>query len=100
MGLHALPFLAAEVDEDYLARYLTLANIPIAQTIFRHVHRLPSGCAMSVRREKTRLWRHCGPTASRIFASLRPRTTSIVFASGSIMACAHGCARQAVSAPS
>jgi asparagine synthase (glutamine-hydrolysing) len=57
-GLHQLPFIAAEVDEDYLARYLTLANIPIEKTIFRHIRRLPSGCALSVRREKTRLWRH------------------------------------------
>ncbi len=57
-GLHGLPFMAAEVDEDYLARYLTLSNIPIEQTIFRHVRRLPSGCALSVRRGKTRLWRH------------------------------------------
>src|SRR6202167_5661061 len=57
-GLHQLPFIAAEVHEDYLARYLTLANIPIEKTIFRHIRRLPSGCALSVRREKTRLWRH------------------------------------------
>src|ERR1700733_2401302 len=57
-GLHGLPFVAAEVDEDYVARYLTLANILIEQTIFRNMRRLPSGCALSVRREKTRLWRH------------------------------------------
>jgi asparagine synthase (glutamine-hydrolysing) len=57
-GLHALPFMAAEVDEDYLARYLTLANIPIEQTIFRHIRRLPAGCALSLRPQKTRLWRH------------------------------------------
>ncbi len=57
-GLHRLPFVAAEVDEDYLARYLTLANIPIEQTIFRNMRRLPSGCALSVHREKTKLWRH------------------------------------------
>ena len=57
-GLHGLPFLAAEVDEDYLARYLTLTNIPVEQTIFRQIHRLPAGCAMSIRRQKTRLWRH------------------------------------------
>ena len=36
-GLHRLPFVGAEVDEDYLARYLTLANIPIEQTIFRNM---------------------------------------------------------------
>ena len=57
-GLHQLSFIAAEVDEDYLARYLTLANIPIEQTIFRNIRRLPSGCALSVQREKTKLWRH------------------------------------------
>ena len=57
-GLHRLPFVTAEVDEDYLARYLTLANIPIEQTIFRNMRRLPSGCALSVHREKTKLWRH------------------------------------------
>jgi asparagine synthase (glutamine-hydrolysing) len=57
-GLHRLPFVAAEVDEDYLAHYLTLANIPIEQTIFRNIRRLPSGCALSVHREKTKLWRH------------------------------------------
>ena len=57
-GLHPLPFVGAEVDEDYIARYLTLANIPIEQTVFRHMQRLPSGCALSVQREKTKLWRH------------------------------------------
>src|SRR5271156_2500137 len=57
-GLHPLPFVGAEVDEDYVARYLTLANIPVDQTIFRHMQRLPSGCALSVQREKTKLWRH------------------------------------------
>ena len=57
-GLHRLPFVAAEVDEDYVARYLTLANIPIEQTIFRNMRRLPSGCALSVQRGKTKLWRH------------------------------------------
>jgi asparagine synthase (glutamine-hydrolysing) len=57
-GLHALPFVGAEVDEDYIARYLTHANIPIEQTVFRNVHRLPPGCALSIWREKTKLWRH------------------------------------------
>jgi asparagine synthase (glutamine-hydrolysing) len=57
-GLHQLPFVAAEVDEDYLAHYLTLADIPIEQTIFRNIRRLPSGCALSVHREKIKLWRH------------------------------------------
>ena len=57
-GLHRLPFVGAEVDEDYLARYLVLANMPIEQTIFRNVRRLPSGCSLSIRREKTRLTRY------------------------------------------
>jgi asparagine synthase (glutamine-hydrolysing) len=57
-GLHPVSFVGAEVDEDYVARYLTLANIPIEQTIFHRIHRLPSGCALSVRRETTKVWRH------------------------------------------
>jgi asparagine synthase (glutamine-hydrolysing) len=57
-GLHPLPFVGAEVDEHYIARYLTLANIPIEQTVFRHMQRLPSGCSLSVHREKTKQWRH------------------------------------------
>jgi asparagine synthase (glutamine-hydrolysing) len=57
-GLHPLPFVGAEVDEDYVARYLALVNIPLEQTIFLHMHRLPSGCSLSVHREKTRLSRH------------------------------------------
>src|ERR1700691_3155469 len=57
-GLHRLPFVGAEVDEDYVARYLTLANIPIEQTIFRNLQRLPSGCSLSVHREKTKLCRY------------------------------------------
>jgi asparagine synthase (glutamine-hydrolysing) len=57
-GLHRLPFVGAEVDEDYVAHYLTLANMPIEQTIFRKLRRLPSGCSLSIHREKTRLWRH------------------------------------------
>src|ERR1700691_844667 len=57
-GLHRLPFVGAEVDEDYVARYLALVNIPLEQTIFLHMHRLPSGCSLSVHREKTRLSRH------------------------------------------
>src|SRR3984957_3232578 len=57
-GLHRLPFVGAEVNEDYIARYLTLANIPIEQTVFRHMQRLPAGCCLSVRREQTKLWRH------------------------------------------
>ena len=57
-GLHPLPFVGAEINEDYIARYLTLANIPIEQTVFRHMQRLPAGCCLSVRREQTKLWRY------------------------------------------
>jgi asparagine synthase (glutamine-hydrolysing) len=57
-GLHRLPFVGAELNEDYVARYLSLVNMPIEQTIFRNMQRLPSGCSLSVHREKTRLWRH------------------------------------------
>jgi asparagine synthase (glutamine-hydrolysing) len=57
-GLHRLPFAAAEVDEDYIAHYLTLADIPIEQTVFRNVWRLPAGCALSIHREKRKLWRY------------------------------------------
>jgi asparagine synthase (glutamine-hydrolysing) len=57
-GLHPLPFVGTEVDEDYIARYLVLAYIPIEQTIFRNLRRLPSGCSLSIRRGKTRLTRH------------------------------------------
>jgi asparagine synthase (glutamine-hydrolysing) len=57
-GLLALPFVEGELDEDYIARYLTVANTPIEQTIFRNVFRLPSGCALTIHREKTKLLRH------------------------------------------
>jgi asparagine synthase (glutamine-hydrolysing) len=57
-GLHPLPFVGAEVDEDYVAHYLTLVDIPIEQTIFRHMRRLPAGCALSVKREGTKIWRY------------------------------------------
>src|ERR1700691_651370 len=59
-GLHALPFVAAEVDEEYVAHYLTLSDIPIEQTIFRNVRRLPAGCALSIHRGERRVWRYWG----------------------------------------
>ena len=40
-GLHPLSFVGAEVDEDYVARYLMLANIPTERTIFRNIQSLP-----------------------------------------------------------
>ncbi len=57
-GLHALSFVGAEVDEDYVARYLMLANIPMERLIFRNMQSLAPGCALSVRREKKKLWRY------------------------------------------
>ena len=57
-GLHPLSFVGAEVDEDYVARYLMLANIPIERTIFRNMQSLPPGCALSIHREKKKLWRY------------------------------------------
>jgi asparagine synthase (glutamine-hydrolysing) len=57
-GLHALRFVGAEVDEDYVARYLMLANISIERLIFRNMQSLAPGCALSVRREKKKLWRY------------------------------------------
>jgi asparagine synthase (glutamine-hydrolysing) len=57
-GLHALPFVGAVVDEDYIAHYLTLADMPIEQTIFRNVQRLPAGCALSLHRRMKKVWRY------------------------------------------
>jgi asparagine synthase (glutamine-hydrolysing) len=57
-GLHPLSFVGAEVDEDYVARYLMLANIGIERTIFGNIHSLPPGSALSVHRGEKRLWRY------------------------------------------
>ena len=57
-GLHPLPFIGAEVDEDYVAQYLALASIPVEQTIFRRIMCLPAGHAMSVRSGNIRLWQY------------------------------------------
>ena len=57
-GLHVLPQVGAEVDEDYVAHYLALAAIPAEQTIFRRIVRLPSGCALTVSPGKTEVRRH------------------------------------------
>lgn len=57
-GLHPLPFVQAEIDEDYVVRYLTAVLTPMEQTIFRRITRLPPGSAMSVRPGKIRLWRY------------------------------------------
>jgi asparagine synthase (glutamine-hydrolysing) len=57
-GLHPLSFVGAEVDEDYVARYLMVANMPIERVIFRNMQSLAPGYALSVRREKKKLWRY------------------------------------------
>jgi asparagine synthase (glutamine-hydrolysing) len=57
-GLHPLSFVGSEVDEEYVARYLMLTNIAIERSIFRRILRLPPGHALSVHREKKRLWRY------------------------------------------
>src|ERR1700733_14622695 len=57
-GLHPLSFVGAEVDEDYVARYLMLVNVPVERTIFRNMQSLAPGCALSIHREKKKLWRY------------------------------------------
>jgi asparagine synthase (glutamine-hydrolysing) len=57
-GLLSLPFVSPELDEGYIARYFALANMPVEQTIFSHMQRLPGGCSLSVHPGKTRLSRH------------------------------------------
>ena len=57
-GLHSLPFIGAEVNEEYITNYLALTFIPVGETIFRRIVRLPSGHAMSIEPGKTRVWRY------------------------------------------
>jgi asparagine synthase (glutamine-hydrolysing) len=57
-GLHPLSFVGSEIDEEYVARYLMLANISTERTIFRNIQSLPPGCALSLHRDKKRLWRY------------------------------------------
>lgn len=57
-GLHRLSFVGAEVDEDYVARYLVLANVPTERLIFRNMQSLAPGCALSVHHDKKKLWRY------------------------------------------
>jgi asparagine synthase (glutamine-hydrolysing) len=57
-GLHPLSFVGSELDEEYVARYLMLTNIAIERTIFRRIQRLPPGHALSVYREKKKVWRY------------------------------------------
>src|SRR5271168_102270 len=42
-GLHPLSFVGSEIDEEYVARYLMLANISTERTIFRNIQSLPPG---------------------------------------------------------
>jgi len=57
-GLHPLAFVGAQVDEEYVAHYLTLAPIPVERSIFRNMQSLPAGCALSIRRDQRKLWRY------------------------------------------
>jgi asparagine synthase (glutamine-hydrolysing) len=57
-GLHPVPFVGAVVDEDYIARYVALADLSIERTVFRNMQRLPSGCMLSVQPHKTTITRH------------------------------------------
>jgi asparagine synthase (glutamine-hydrolysing) len=57
-GLHSLGFVGSELDEEYVARYLMLTNIAIDRTIFRRISRLPPGYALSIHREKKKVWRY------------------------------------------
>jgi asparagine synthase (glutamine-hydrolysing) len=57
-GLHPLSFVGSEVDEEYVARFLMLTNIAIERSIFRRIQRLPPGHALSIHREKKKLWRY------------------------------------------
>jgi asparagine synthase (glutamine-hydrolysing) len=57
-GLHPLSFVGSELDEDYVARYLMVTNIAIDRTIFRRIQRLPPGHALSIYREKKKIWRY------------------------------------------
>jgi asparagine synthase (glutamine-hydrolysing) len=57
-GLHPLGFAGSELDEEYVARYLMLTNIAIERTIFRRISRLPPGHALSIHREKKKVWRY------------------------------------------
>lgn len=58
IGLHPLPFIGAELDEDYVAQALALTLTPASRSIFRHIVCLPASHAMTVRPGKTRLWRY------------------------------------------
>jgi asparagine synthase (glutamine-hydrolysing) len=57
-GLHTLGQVGAEIDEDYIVRYLSGINTPVEQTIFRRIVRLPPGWALTVRPGKTKIWRY------------------------------------------
>jgi asparagine synthase (glutamine-hydrolysing) len=57
-GLHPLSFVGSEIDEEYVARYLMLVNTSTERTIFRNIQSLPPGCALSIHRDKKKLWRH------------------------------------------
>ncbi len=57
-GLHPLSFVGSDVDEDYVARYLMVTSIAIERSIFRRIHCLPPGHALSIRPDRKKLWRY------------------------------------------
>lgn len=57
-GLHPLPFIGAEINEDYAIGYLAGLTIPAGQTIFQRISRLPAGCAIRVRAGSVQTWRY------------------------------------------
>lgn len=62
-GLHPAPFAGCEINEDYAIRYVTGLTIPIGQTIFRRIQRLPPGSALRVRNGKVEKWQYWRPNA-------------------------------------
>jgi len=57
-ALHPLSFVGSEVDEEYVARFLMLTNIASERSIFRRIQRLPPGYALSIHRDRKKLWRY------------------------------------------
>lgn len=57
-GLRVLPFVGTEIDEEYTAMQQAMLAVPIEETIFRRIRRLPSGCMLRVGREKVTVERY------------------------------------------
>lgn len=60
-GLHPVPFAGSAINEDYAIRYVSGLNIPIKETIFQKISRLPPGNAMRVRPAGIDVWRYWRP---------------------------------------